>query len=504
MKTNRRLQARADRRGTALVTTVIVGASFATLSSAMLMMSSSSARGQAVRTERLRSSYVAEAALNLSYANILRGNSGVIGSASDPVGIGGSTFFVEAADLGGGRTGLVATGLSGGSLTRVEMVALRAFEPPTPNWGAFGDEWVQIDSNSMVDSFRASDGSYGSQDVNRMGSKRYATTESHVGSNGTIGMNSNTVIFGTATTGPGGSMAGDPNVQGGSIQSTNTPVTLDPVTVPNLPMVGSIHRTRGNLVVPPVSLHLSSLVVNSNARVTIVGPATYVIDYLEVNSNSELYFDTSGGPVEVFVTGDLIINSNSEVRPLNGNPADLSLQLSSTLSHTVRLSSNIELTAQVYAPEAHIDVSSNSEVFGSVVARRLTLNSNSAVHQDLDLGSVSQSGDTTDARWGFRVTESGSASLLLDRDDVQDGMLGFNTQDADGNSGHYTFELLPDTSDEIEYVHEDDDVLEVLGLEAFEDRVEGYHGDATGDSGDSGDGDYSGGTDPGTLNAQGD
>ena len=252
---------------------------------------------------------------------------------------------------------------------------------------------LALASNASVDSYEASEGTYASQAVNGSGAHVYANSNGTVGSNGNVTLRQNSTVWGDANAGPEGTttVTGNATVSGSTTPSTER-MELPPIEFPDFPTLGPLDIP-GNSVstLPGGPQRYGQAVIGSRARLTVTGPATLVFDSLVVSSNSELLFDTTIGPVEVYVHGDFILNSNTLVAPLSRNPADLAFNLNTDNVinpdlevdlDDIDFDSNSKLFGTVYAPRALVYINSNFELFGAIVARRLLLDSYSKVHYD--------------------------------------------------------------------------------------------------------------------------
>lgn len=391
-------------RGSALVVVAILITGLATATLFMLMTVGSSKREKQASQREVEATYAAEAAMNMALLDLATGGTGQIGLANAEQ-FGGTTFSVQVADLGGGVSELTAQAQLGPASSRVEAVVQ---ESTISIWsyGAFGDDYVTMDSNAMVDSYDASLGSYASQEVNGSGNSTYASAAGNVGSNEYITVSQNSSIYGSATPGPNSSttVLGNASVSGSTAPSTTT-VEMPPLTPPALTFTGPMSVPNGDTVVLPAGDHaFDSLTVGTGSTLQVTGPATVYVGSAELLSNSSLLVDGTNGPVTIYVVDDFIMNSNTLMASLTFTPADLSLQLESDNIldpnlvvdlDDVLLESNAQLYGSIYAPNALIDIDSNFELFGAVIARELHLDSNSKVHFDESLASANSSTATT-------------------------------------------------------------------------------------------------------------
>jgi hypothetical protein len=267
-------------------------------------------------------------------------------------------------------------------------------------WGAFGDEALSMSSNSHIDSYDSTLGSYDSQQVNGSGSNAWALANGHVGSNGGVDMRQNSVVNGNAVPGPS-SVA---SVTGNAVVTGSTTPNSGKVALPEL-IVPTFDETPGELAVSggspitmaPGEYQYTDLFLGKNSELTVIGPARIVVDNMELSSNSQIVVDATGGPVEFFVHDDFILNSNTLIASTTFTPSDVSINLESdnviNPEENVQLAevtfeSNSALYGTIFAPNAMIDIDSNFELFGSVIGRQVSLDSWSRVHFDEALMNV--------------------------------------------------------------------------------------------------------------------
>lgn len=356
----------------------------ATLSMAMVLVTNASHRNSEASKREVAALYAAEAGVTLAVFDLEQGGTGTLGGAGAPMVYDESVYWVEATDLGNGLTSLVSTGVDNDAGYRVEVV-VEDTSSGMFRWGAFGDDQMTLDSNARTDSYDSSAGSYASQMVNKSKGKKYGKAGGHVGSNGGISLDSNAAVFGDAVPGPSSSV----NTKGNSTVSGATtpapePVPLAPINLPAIPMSGS-WNVGGSKSLPSGDHGYKSLTIDSNSKLTVTGPATLAIQNLVVDSNGEFIVDASGGPVEIYVTDDFVLNSNAIMASKTYTPSDISVYLLSNNikgSDTVDFDSNSQLYGTLYAPDALVEINSNFELFGAAMAKRVHLDSNSQIHFD--------------------------------------------------------------------------------------------------------------------------
>lgn len=374
-----------ERRGSVMMVITMAVTVLGTLSMAILASTGSSSRLTRQVRDETGSMYVAEAGLSEAVYALSQGGDGVLGTAAARLDFGGGEYWVEVQDLGDGVLSLVSTGVDGRAAARVQLVLQNA-QPNPWSWGAFGDDGLQMDSNARVDSYDSSLGDYDSQ-VTGNGNDAHAGESGSVGSNQDVTLDSNTAVYGDASPGP----AGVATVTGNAVVTGSTAPSVSEFELPTLeiPPVGS----SGDWTLSgsssdsfPAGEHgFDAFRLESSATLTLVGPAVLVCDSFVMDSNSEIIVDATNGPVEIYVRDDFLLNSNALISSLTNIPADVRISLESDNIidlDDVDFDSNSKLYGVLFAPNAHVMINSNFELFGSLVARQVSLDSNSQIHFD--------------------------------------------------------------------------------------------------------------------------
>jgi hypothetical protein len=279
-------------------------------------------------------------------------------------------------------------------------------------WAAFGDEDLHMDSNSRTDSYDSGDGDYVA--FNGSGSNAYANTEGDIGSNQSISMNSNIGVHGDANPGPGGSVTGDfANITGNTTPMPDT-IELPSIVLPFSPSASNL-TVAGALTLASGNHAYATLQVDNNKTLTITGPATIVCENFKRKSGSELTVNATNGPVEFFVVNDFVLNSNTRVKSDDLEPLDVTINLMSDNildpgidvdfdEDLVDFDSGSMMYGTIYAPSAAITIDSNFELFGSLVARRVDLDSNCRIHFDEALAEASEDSEAVYETLSWRLT----------------------------------------------------------------------------------------------------
>ena len=123
--------------------------------------------------------------------------------------------------------------------------------------------------------------------------------------------------------------------------------------------------------------------LNSNTKLYVTGPL-HITGNLNINSNADIILQDSLGSegTVIVVDGSISINSNGSVQANNANPPGHPVLATETSgSGAVGLNSNGAMEGLIYAPNANMQMSSNSEAI-AVIAKSLSLSSNARINYD--------------------------------------------------------------------------------------------------------------------------
>jgi hypothetical protein len=378
-------------RGAALIYATVLSVAIAGMCLALLTVNLRTSKVRAQSQNAQRSFYAAEAGLSDAFMRLTEGVVAwpedeplLLGSSEAPVAFGTTAYWVEVNHLDAHSYSLTSTGIDGSARERLELVVS---ESPSGffQYAAFGDIGVVVDSNSFVDSFDSSLGSYDSQ---VQGGHDYAKENGHVGSNGDLLLKANTKIHGDAHPGPGHIV--DDSKPGalvtGSTDPADAELDMAPIDVPVLASAGT-YLGGSSLVLGPGEVHYASITMKGHTKLTLVGPATVVVDKFLLRTNAELKFDTTGGPVALYATGDFVLQSNSSVTTPSESALGVTLFLSGdnitqTPGTQVQLSSNSQFVGAIYGPAIEVSLGSNFDIYGSIMCGSLDLSSNTGIHFD--------------------------------------------------------------------------------------------------------------------------
>jgi hypothetical protein len=379
------------RRGAALVWVAILAVVLAGMSMALLGMNTSTTKARVETQNQQRSFYVAEAGISDAYYQVNAGRitptagaPALLGSQANPIALGPSSYWAVVTWLNTRSYSIDATGIDGRDQNRLELVMAEV-----PNgffqFAAFGADNVLINTNSFVDSYDSTLGPYNSQVT---AGNDFANEHGNVGSNNDIVIRSNTEIHGDAIPGPGHVVddSATNTYISGSTDPASAPFPFPPIVVPPIASSGAL-VANSTVTLGPGPVHYSSIRVNGGGGLRIVGPSKVVIDDLLMRSNTNLVFDSTGGPIEVYGTHNFVMNSNTTIQNVTNSAVGVTLLLSGDNSaprgrDQISLSTNGDFIGAVYAPNASFRMPSNFNLYGSIMCKNLDLASYSEVHFD--------------------------------------------------------------------------------------------------------------------------
>lgn len=301
---------------------------------------------------------------------------------------------IEVFGLGGDNPIIQSTGqvphIGTTTLDKTIRVVLEVSEGESLfNYGVFGDEGVDFDSNARIDSYDSSEGFYGGDNVSENG--HTATNSTIIGS---IYLASNAKIYGDALSGPG-SIAPDVIITQGNALISGEKLTLpEEKDLPHIPAPvglawrGSYFLGSNDQSTISESGEYSSFLLNSNAEVTIQGNITmYVTGDFSMNSNTE-FIIPDGSSLTLYLGGTFEQNSNTKINNLSQDPTRVQIYGTESFESEMVWNSNSDFHGAVYVPEANVEYNSNADFYGSIVSKFIHLDSNAKVHYDLALDSL--------------------------------------------------------------------------------------------------------------------
>ncbi|MAG57371.1 MAG: hypothetical protein CMJ83_13850 [Planctomycetes bacterium] len=384
-----------------LLITMNVIVILAALAAAFLTVAFSENRAHMAAQDEIKAFYIAEAGLNDAIHDLRIGGTGFLGSEQTPNPFNHGGYWTAASETASGRWTVLAHGQHGSSRLALEAVLSTESADGFFDVAAFGDASVTVSDDGIVDSYSSSQGTYLSQATNTNGGTNYAGSDGDVASNGDIALNDSAMIFGDAEAGSGSSVLtlGGALVDGSTSPSTSKalpPVVVPPEVMSLAPGSGAV--VGGSAVIPAGNRRYNTLSFTAGATVTTQGPSTIVCDNLVLDGTTQWLIDATNGPVVVYVLGKLELSGSSYLGSNRKIPSDFLLFISTDnhsgfeglpdgdTSNPVSLVDTSRLTGAMYAPNAAVSVKGNSQVFGSVIAKKLWVGDSGAIHFDTDLG----------------------------------------------------------------------------------------------------------------------
>ena len=421
MPTLRRAPTQGAQTGSALVLSLLVVLTVVLFSGTFLQMSAAITNRQAQATDQKRSFYLSEAGLAESYAALRIGRNGNIGSAAEPARFGSGLFWVEATDLENGLIALESHGWSGTASTVLDLVVEEG-SSSVAALGVFSGGDLEIPTDSLLDAYDSRKGPYvpppptepTGKTGKLLGGLIDATLEdevvlvteldgplrvyesigslngARVSANGDVtiyeDLGDETRVIGDLRPGRGQTLTqnGSPAIAG-TTDELLSPVGLPPVSAPVFEAApGIVWSSATPLVLPAVQGAYDRLVVSANATVTVTGPSTIVLDELTLDQAAELVFDTSDGPIHVYVHQVLQVAPSSVLSFPEQDPTRLSLQYDGAADAAVLATG--EFFGLLFAPSARMTIGASLEVFGAAIASELEFEGPARVHFDRALG----------------------------------------------------------------------------------------------------------------------
>ncbi|NOT30637.1 MAG: hypothetical protein HOP15_09350 [Planctomycetes bacterium] len=198
-----------------------------------------------------------------------------------------------------------------------------------------------------------------------------------LGSNGPISLTSGgstLTIYGDVTPGPDACVStGLGVVITGDKSARPAPLELEEVKVPDVDLLPAIvHDSSIPRVLPPGTLGYEGIQVAPGRELVLQGPGSLVVGQLTLDAEALLLVNNEGGAVDVFVTENAHLSQDSRVQTQSQDTSQLSLQGAPSATE-LELRARSDFYGTVYAPDAHVAVGKDFEIFGALVANTLAL-----------------------------------------------------------------------------------------------------------------------------------
>jgi len=332
--------------------------------------------------------YLADAGAEHAIANLLDGTDDDIAETT----LGGGTYAVT---ITGSNPYTVRSTGRFGTPQVAKTVEIVWQTKSIFQYAVFGDEGVDLRSNAYTDSYDSQIGGYGEL----VGSETNVGSDGDVGTNDTtivapysIHLNSNVEIDGDVVIGPNGDpdqavvLEGSATISGTQSAASSEQELPENTAPTGLTDRGSLSIGGAESQTISSSGQYSSLTLDTTAVLTLDGNLTiYVTGAFSLLSNSAIDI-TSGSEVTIYVGGSFSLDSNTQINNLTQDPTKFMIYGTNSLTNAT-WDSNSVFYGGFYAPNANVVINSNANIYGSVIANMVTLDSNATVHYDHALAS---------------------------------------------------------------------------------------------------------------------
>lgn len=465
----RRGGSRGRRRGSAMVAALCVVFVVTVLSLVYIQLSLAKNKEHQGAIDVKRAFYLAEAGISEAFAGLVAGKSGNVGSQVLPARFGNGLFWVSAIPEDEEKITLKSTGLCGGGRCTISVVVEKQ-DPSLASRGVFGERGVTIQDGSRIDSYDSSVGPYvppsGGGSIGQPGGGGSQPVDARVSSNGDVTLSGTTTLSGASTRVYGDVRPG-PNhsvfrSSGVSITGSTAPLASEEsaptIRVPQFSSSGSVTAGSGGLstILPSGDSAYAQIRVTAGGRATIAGPATLVVDRLQVDRGGTFAIDATNGPVKIFVTQMLDLAPLATVTTTAPKPKSIEVLVTARTpvdrngdgipDPPVRIAATASFTGTIYAPGADVTLASTFVVFGAIAARTLVLDPNSRVHFDKALTRPTVEDGGMPASLGWRLDEIPKTRLVSLRYDPIQVLLLQGLNPPLSKNAHYDIGVTPPVS----------------------------------------------------------
>lgn len=380
-----------DQKGALLVSLILTLTIIAILGAVMVEMTATSTLGELFANRQQRAYYLAESGGRYAIPQI----------QADPVQAetdlhartftisNGDQFFLTVDNSIPDLTVLVSEGIAqpGDWFESRAKITYRIPRPFAFRYGAFtGTGRLVLNNNAYLDSYDSRLGPWTGEGVMRNGS---------IGTNRTgrrsIRLLRRSKVYGDADVGPGGNPNRDIQVDRNALLtgSRGTLPAVEGMTPRTMPAGGGAPV---DLILQGADTHtyttgvyrLNDLEVEGNAILTISGDVTLYVEGRIRFRDFGILDILAGGRLTIYAAEQFAAEDDARINP-NGDAGDL--VLFGTASFTrIQLNNDTITKGAFYAPTAQAQMQRNAELFGSLIARQITLSNDSRLHYDEALG----------------------------------------------------------------------------------------------------------------------
>jgi hypothetical protein len=402
------------RRGGVLVATLVAVLAVGGLSVCLLELDTTRLKRQVASIDNKRAFNLAEAGLAEGRFAVETGHSGTVGSESAPARFGDGLFWVTATELAPNVIGLESTGMAGTGRATLSLV-LRRTSRDVAALGVLGSNQVILGEHARIDAYDSGGATGAPKLPERFDPASGIAVE--LRSNGDISLGKDARVFGDATPGPSGSVVlGDDALVSGSTAPAPIETELAAIEVPELAPAGDLAHTNGSRrVLAGDGKSWGTIRVGKNSTLVLRGPLQMSANALRVESKGRIEIDSTSGPVELYVTDWLDLQSGSEWSAPQEDTRGLRMYVSATGTRDrdsdgvadapVRWLASGAFFGTLYAPDARLALPAGTALYGAVAARILQLGDKAAVHFDVALRESNPTSELEVERMAWKVVE---------------------------------------------------------------------------------------------------
>lgn len=248
---------------------------------------------------------------------------------------------------------------------------------------------ITMSGQASTDSYDSDIGGYGEV----VDGEENIGAEGDIAANGQITLGSKVEVNGDANPGADYPFTGTPPVTG-SYGTLAAPIEVDDIALPtsiatdndndNILITNDDGETTAYsgstdvvlaskeiLTLPGGTYYLTSLTMSGQSQILVTGALGPAIVYIDSSAS------LTGGKVDVNITGQGISNI--------GVPADLQIYYTGDY---IKLAGQASFTGTIYAPDASVTLSGQSDVYGSIVCGSNVDSGQAAIHYDTALDSI--------------------------------------------------------------------------------------------------------------------
>ena len=296
------------------------------------------------------------------------------------------------------------------NIQRAVKVDLPIISPPLFDKAVCGRGQITLGTSAYVDAYDSSLGLYG---VN--GNRSFdAEVASDGTSAGIVNLGTSAIIYGKASTGPGGTVAlgtsADVLPHPSDINDHTNDINKPSVTVTDEAKAGGKAAgfsgdnislgTSGQGTIPAGIYKYDRIVLGTSAALTFTGDVTIYLtgtstqNSVSLGTSSQLKIN-SGAKLTLYCDKQFDAGTSGIINNTAKIPQNFQLYSTYTGTNGVKLSTSSQTYGAIYGPDTTMSFGTSTIVYGLVVAKTASLGTSCVVHYDKALGRLDSSGSGT-------------------------------------------------------------------------------------------------------------